>query len=317
MCRFKLVAYLAHKRLYKGRCKENLGLKYFSHTNFEGIIREELEFKNHFNETIRGGIYYKENYKTDNICIFVHGNGSAHNAYIKEISFLADAGFKVLAYDVTATNESEGKNLRGFYQHPSDLHALLSHLKTSEYKDLPIYLIGHSWGGYTVLNALNFDNNQNIKKIISLSGLRSTKETFLEHSPEKYREGVKYLLRKEEKIYGKDIHFDAKDYLGSTDIDVLLIHSKDDPVLNYDIHFVPMMEAGKDNKHVYTLILDGHLHNPTYLVESAQKLRKYFMRLIKLKKQKEIIALKNSTDFDELSSLDEKIMYKIINFLNN
>lgn len=315
---YKLIAKNAHKRLYGHRCIIKAALKYFEYDEFPSLKKDEFSFTSHFNDTIRGGIYYKDGYRDDVLVIFVHGNGGGHNAYTKEINYLTDHRFRVISFDVTGTNSSDGKEIRGFYQHPSDLNACISYLYTHpEFKHLPIYLVGHSWGGYTVLNAMNFANNDHVKKIISISGLRSMESIFIEHSPKKYHNAVKYMLDIEKNIYGKDVYFDACDYINKTNIDTLLIHSEDDHIVNYKNHFLKMIDCIEHNEHVKTISVKDHLHNPTYTVESVKKLTQYMNKCFSLKKKEDQIALKEKTDFNELTVLDENIMHEIINFLEN
>ena len=82
-------------------------------------------------------------------------------SYTTNIRTIAKAGFAVLAYDNTGTMASEGKSLRSFYQAVKDLRAALEFVRGDErlsaYK---IVLAGHSWGGYTVCQALAFAESQ-------------------------------------------------------------------------------------------------------------------------------------------------------------
>ena len=314
---YKFLAASAHKKLYGHRCKINPGLKYFSHTDFKDLNRDDFSFTSRFNDVVRGGIYYKDGCRDDVLVIFVHGNGAGHTAYMKEINYLTDHHFKVLSYDVTGTLESDGGCLRGFYQHPSDLEDLINYLSTDNYyKNTPIYLVGHSWGGYTVLNSLHFINNENVKKIVSISGLRSMESTFKEHSNRKLHRAIKYMMDIEEKIYGKNVYFDACDYINKCQTPLLLIHSDDDPVVNYEYNFKKMISYIDGNELIKYVTVHERLHNPTYTKESVEKLKEYLKCVNKLKSDKEKITLRDQTDFNEFTRMDDDIMHLIINFLN-
>lgn len=317
MCINKIIASLMHYKLYNHRLNEpTKGIKYFSSEDFDSLKKEPFEFLSMFNEKVRGYVYYRDGYKEDNIVIFVHGNGGGHLAYIKEINRLTEAGFRVLSYDQSGAFESEGKNLRGFYQMPSDLKALLK-VMDKHFPSLPIYLVGHSLGGYSVLNILPIAELYNVKKIVSISALREMGPLLLAHSPKGFASALTAMLKIEEKIYGKDVYFNASSYLKDTKVKTFLIHSKDDYIVNYDTHFLDMKNASINNDNVKTLTVDKHLHNPTYTTKANELLFKYFEKINSIKKTKEKITLMNNTDFNEISDLDENIMHEIITFLNN
>lgn len=317
MCINKIIATIMHHKLYNHRLNEpTKGIKYFSSEDFDSLKKEPFEFLSMFNEKVRGYIYYRDGYKEDNIVIFVHGNGGGHLAYIKEINRLTESGFRVLSYDQSGAFESEGKSLRGFYQMPTDLKALLK-VMDKYFPSLPIYLVGHSLGGYSVLNTLPTASEYNVKKIVSISALREMKPLLLAHSPKGFSSALNAMLKIEEKIYGNDIYFNASTYLKDTNVKTFLIHSKDDYIVNYETHFLDMKNASMNNDNVKTLSVDEHLHNPTYTIKANKLLFKYFEKINSTKKNKEKINLMNNTDFHEISELDENIMHEIINFLNN
>ena len=60
----------------------------------------------------------------------------------------------------------------GFYQAVKDLNAVLGYIEASaSLKNLPVFLYGHSWGGYTAAAVLNFKHN--IAGVITISGFSS------------------------------------------------------------------------------------------------------------------------------------------------
>lgn len=159
---------LIFRSLYGKRCDGNPNLKYFTHEDFEGLKTEPVEFRNRFGQTLRGNVY-KRNESPKALIVFSHGMFGGHLSYTRLIDAIAKEGFHVLAYDNTGTFSSEGNNLRGFYQAARDMKSALDFvLKSEKLKDLPIILMGHSWGAFATCQNLNYEN-PNIKGAVAFS----------------------------------------------------------------------------------------------------------------------------------------------------
>ena len=143
------------------RCDGNPDLKYFTHEDFDDLDAEPVSFHSDKGQLLRGAVYTCRDVKPSALVIFAHGMGGGHLSYTTNIRTIAKAGFAVLAYDNTGTMASEGKSLRSFYQAVRDFRAALAFVhgneKLCKYK---IVLAGHSWGGYTVCQALAFAESQ-------------------------------------------------------------------------------------------------------------------------------------------------------------
>ncbi|MCL2412935.1 MAG: lysophospholipase, partial [Bacteroidales bacterium] len=139
--------------------------------------REEVHFYSGKNR-LQGFIYGGSNDK--GLIVISHGMGGTADGYFPMIMFFVDQGWRVFAFNNTGTSGSEGKNLRGFPQSVIDLDAALRFVKTSSaLNELPIMLVGHSWGGFAVTTVLNYDHNVNA--VVSFSGFNNGRELFREH----------------------------------------------------------------------------------------------------------------------------------------
>jgi pimeloyl-ACP methyl ester carboxylesterase len=80
--------------------------------------------------------------------------GAGHCAYTTEIAYYCNKGYVVLAYDNYGCDRSEGKNIRSFYAGAECvIAAYIAAKKDERLKDKPTFLVGHSWGAYSVLCA--------------------------------------------------------------------------------------------------------------------------------------------------------------------
>ena len=156
-----LLACLCLHAAFGVRCEGNPALKYFTCEDFDDLDAEPVSIPSDRGQMLRGAVYTCRGVKPTALVIFAHGMGGGHLSYTTDIRTIAKAGFAVLAYDNTGTMASEGKALRSFYQAVRDLRAALEFVrsdeKLSEYK---IVLTGHSWGAYTVCQALAFAEGQ-------------------------------------------------------------------------------------------------------------------------------------------------------------
>lgn len=156
-----LLACLCLHAAFGVRCEGNPALKYFTHEDFDDFDAEPVSFRSDKGQLLRGAVYTCRDVKPSALVIFAHGMGGGHLSYTTNIRTIAKAGFAVLAYDNTGTMASEGKSLRSFYQAVRDLGAALEFVRHDEkLREYKIVLAGHSWGGYTVCQALAFAEAQ-------------------------------------------------------------------------------------------------------------------------------------------------------------
>lgn len=156
-----LLACLCLHAAFGVRCEGNPSLKYFTHEDFDDLDAEPVSFRSDKGQLLRGAVYTCRGVEPTALVIFAHGMGGGHLCYTTDIRTIAKAGFAVLAYDNTGTIASEGRSLRSFYQAVKDIRSALEFVRgdgrLSGYK---IVLAGHSWGGYTVCQALAFAEAQ-------------------------------------------------------------------------------------------------------------------------------------------------------------
>ena len=125
---------------------------------FDGLQAEECSFVSNRGQKLAGVKYRMEGIQPKGVVVFAHGFGAGgQNGYMNAFYRLAKQGYAVFAYDATANDASEGDGIEGLPQGVADLdHAIAYAKKQPEYAGLPLFLMGYSWGAYSVGNVLNF-----------------------------------------------------------------------------------------------------------------------------------------------------------------
>ena len=279
------------------RYDKEVGVPYYSYTDFLNLKREEGTFINANNNEIHYFYYYFDNYRKDKIVLFCHGLGAGHTAYLKEISELAKRGYKVLTLDYQGCDSSKGKNLRSLNQPTKDVYELLNLLKI----DLPIIAVGHSMGGFTALNLVN--TRKEISKAVIISGFLSIP---LEISGAlKSKLIVKGILRYERKVEPELYKIDNLAYLKTTQDQLLFIHSEDDMMVPYKDSMKLVEEIANPN--IKTYKLTNRKHNPNYTDSAIQYMNEVFGGYYQLIKEKKI-----KTDADKINYFKDVSLEKLV-----
>ncbi len=235
--------------------------------DFDGLSRTRYEFPSDKGQKLAGYLY-SAGEEQHGIIVLAHGfGGGGHNSYMDIINCFAHNGYYVFAYDATGNDESEGKGVGGVPQGVIDLEYAITFVEESgNFPDLPIGLFGHSWGGYSVCNVLNY--HPEVKAVIECSGCNSSADMF-EAGGRSEAGPLIYTMTPFVKIYerikyGEYAINDAIDGFTKSDAHVMVVHSKDDGVIppkyGYDIYF----SRYKDDPRFVFLLFDDKGHNDIY-----------------------------------------------------
>ena len=139
---------------------------------FPELTRERHTFKTMQGHTLVGYLYESANDSIDEsgLIVFAHGMGAGgQTGYIDIFNFMAQNGYYVFAYDATANDESEGEVMGGLPQGTIDLDYAINYAASlEEVADLPVVLMGYSWGGMSVTNVLGL--HPEVKAAVSMAG---------------------------------------------------------------------------------------------------------------------------------------------------
>lgn len=220
-------------------------------------LRRNVSFKSGKN-TLQGYIYGEENDKA--LLVFAHGLGSGHEHYLNTITRFVDHGWRVFAYDATGSCTSEGKGTMGLPQSALDLDNALTYIENDENLPmLPKFLMGHSWGGYAVTAALNFDHG--IKGAASVAGYAYPME-MLEEFAKGFAGDISFMLKPFMWFdcfvtFGGNLNLSAVEGINRSNTPVLIIHGKEDEVIHYDGASIISNQSQITNPNVKYLTIDG------------------------------------------------------------
>ena len=291
-------------------------LHYYSASDFPGLQRTPFDFEGNNGQKLQGYFYYYENPRRDRLILFDHGMGYGHVAYMKEIELIARRGYTVFAYDHTGCRESEGESIVGFAQSLCDLDYAVNAVRTVEgYRDVPISVIGHSWGGFAALNisALHKD----IESCVSISGFIAVEriiEQFFHGILRFYRPSVLRLEHEANPMYSL---IDARKNLKDTSARILYIASDDDPTVKKEYHYDSLV----GNEKVELMLVHGKKHNPNYTSDAVSELAKMSgamtegMKKNSFKTPEDAEKFRTSWDWHRITAQDGELWNKIFDFI--
>ena len=167
----------------------------FLMSEFPTLTRERHTFKSDKEQTLVGYLYEQDDpaLVEKGVVIFAHGLGAGgQTGYIDIFNYLTSKGYYVFAYDATANDESEGEVVGGLPQGFIDLDHAIQYADTiDEIRGLPRMLMGYSWGGLSVVNALN--THPDVNAVVSLAGWNESMD-MIEHNGIQMVGGVAKLL---------------------------------------------------------------------------------------------------------------------------
>ena len=299
-----LVSKIYQKRMLHRYDKDGY-TPYLSSENFSGLNKETYSFTNSLGANISYFYYYYENYNPNLIILFLHGLGPGHTAYIREIQTLAKMGYKVLTLDYMGCDSSGGDKMPSLNEPTRDVDELLNYLNLKT----QIVVIGHSLGGYTAYNIINIRNELN--KVVVMSGFLCP-DVVLNYLM-KVKVFSKAIARYEKKVEPKYFPIDNYKYIKETKDRLLIIHSKDDPVVNYHAAIDPIVKANNANIEIVTV--NGRGHNPNYSDRAAKIVTDVFSKYYKMKKEEDKEKLMKDQDVWAMTEQDPEIFNKIKAFI--
>lgn len=270
-----------YKKLFLLRYDKDEAIPYVSYTDYSGLICEKGSFRNSNDVHIEYFIYYYDGYKRDKMLLFCPGLGPGHTAYLAEIERLCRGGYRVLTLDYTGCGTSGGDRLPSINAPTRDVVELIEYLHPSE----RIIPIGHSMGGYTVLNLCNM--TPSFDRAVILSG-------FVDIFSEMMGFLKSRLLANRIRLYERkwDKHLGALDnraYLAATTDKLLWFHSTDDPMVNYEYNAGQVIQLHNPNVHVVTV--EGKKHNPQYTQGALDRMNTWIGEYNRLVKSKHLATL--------------------------
>lgn len=290
------------------------------------LPREEVTYKVKQHK-LRGHYYPSQINK--GIVIIAHGMHAGGDDYLPIVEYVYHQGFSVFSYNVTGTYESEGSGTIGMCQSIIDLEGTIKYIESdNRFKNTPIFLIGHSWGGYAVSSVLSLC--QNINACAVIAGMNNGC-TMMVDKAEEYVGKIGTLpgpiFNTYQRILFKD-YVDLNGVIGinTKDIPVLIAHGVDDKVITFDKQALIAQKENITNPNVEYYIgkgLNGDHDNIWHSIEScAYQLEvKSDLKLLEMKKnekltEEEKIEYYKTINHKLYSEVNKELMDKIISMFN-
>ncbi len=286
------------------------------------LTRSEFFYKTETSE-LKG--YYYPSAQGKGLVVVVHGIHAGGDDYLPLIEYVVNHGYNVFSYNVTGTYESKGDSTVGMCQSLVDLDGTLTYLKSlPAFKNQPLFLIGHSWGGYAVTSVLEL--HKDIRACAGIAPMNDGSKIMMETARRYAGElavAPKPVFDAYQKIlFGKYVEYNGVRGINSVDIPVLIAQGKTDKVITYDGHSITAHKAEITNPNVVYYDgygLQGDHNNIWHSFEAAEYQNKVAEGLKALKKAKgkkltidEKAAYYRNVDHRLYSEVNEKLLSKII-----
>ena len=245
----------------------------YSAEDFDGLKVERSDFASS-GTTLAGYKYSKENDKVKGVVIIAHGlGGGGHNSYLPFVDYFTDNGYYVFAYDAHGNDRSGGDSVEGIPQGLIDLDNALNHVKKlEEYKNLPIVLLGHSWGGYAIGNVLEY--HPDVKAAVMIAGYNESEDMLTYHA-RKYAGfivdfSMLYLDVYERIKFGeKYTDITAIEAMRDCKTGIMIVHGGKDATVPADCGYNKLYKEFSDNKRFEFVFYGNRAHDNIFCSDAA------------------------------------------------
>lgn len=297
---------------------------------FEGLNSQRYTFTSNEGQMLVGYKYFRKLEDIKGVIIIAHGlGGGGHNSYIDVADYFTLNGYVVFAYDATGNDESGGNAVKGIPQGLIDLdHAIQFVKQTPDFKNLPILLFGHSWGGYSVGSVLNLHTD--VKAVVMIAGFNRSMDIIEEEGRRIAGDGISVLLPYislyEKMKFGIYASYNCLKGFENAEAGVMIIHSEDDEMISQENGFDIFYDYYKNNPRFIFIRYENRGHDYVYYSDLSREYREKFNREFdeyyesldgKLTPELKEIYLNKNLDKRLLFDLDEELMKRIVNYYDD
>ena len=290
------------------------------------LPRQEIKYQVQ-DSTLQGYFYPSQEGK--GVVIVVHGMKAGGDDYLPVIEYMVHAGFDVFSYDCTGTYNSSGDGTVGMCQSLIDLEGTISYVQSSGLSaDKPLFLIGHSWGGYAVTSVLALCPS--IKGCAAIAGMHNAC-TLMTEKAEQFVGKLSVLpapvFAGYQRLLFKDyVEHNAVRGINATDAPVLVAHGVDDKTILWNKQSIISYKSEFTNPNVEYYIgkgLQGEHNSILHSIEANayQKQVESELKLLEYDKGEKLTdddkrAYYATVDHALYSQVNEELMLQIVNMFN-
>lgn len=266
--------------------------------------------------------------------VVCHGMRAGADDYIPFIEFFVKNGYAVFTYDCQGTYASEGNSTVGMCTPLVNLdHALTYIRNSSEFSRYPLFLFGHSWGGFAATAVLSI--HKTIRGCSAVAPFNSGYTLFVEKGEQymsPFSDSFKFdfpevFLNTYQTLLFKDYtKYSAVMGINSTDIPVYIAHGNRDSVIGFAHQSVISHRSEiRENDVMYYIGTDCHaghnsiLHSPravAYQKEVNGNLKRLKKELGRELTYEERTEFCNNIDHTLYSEVNTEMMQEILNMFN-
>lgn len=276
-----LATVIVYESVFSSRYETSPGLAY-SVDEFEGLNMERSDFSSTDGVTLAGYKYSKE-WDKKGVVVLSHGlGGGGHNMYMPFIDVFTSNGYAVFAYDAHGNDNSGGSSAEGLPQGVIDLDCAINHVLTlEEYEGLPIVLFGHSWGGYSCGNVLNF--HPEIKAAVIIAGCNESEELLYYQGKQVMGSLAELMipsvyLYEEIKFGSKFTDITAVEGMKNSKAGVLIVHSENDSTVPPEYGYYTFYKEFGDSERFEFVLYEDKGHDYLFYSEAAWDYREQLNR---------------------------------------
>lgn len=283
--------------------------------DFQGLVGEKRVFPSDKGQLLTGYKYYSENVDVKGLLVMAHGFGcGGHNGYLNVIDYFAKNGYLVFAYDATGNDESDGAAVGGLPQGLIDVDYALRFVKSEkEFDNLPIFLWGHSWGGYSVGSVTKL--HPDVKAAVVVAGFNQSIDMLETEGRKVAGDAIEILLpsvkKYETKKFGKYASMSVLESISESKVPAMFIHSKDDEMIPYEISFARYYENFGTNPNYLFVSYEDKGHSYVYCSDNSKEFRnQYNAKMKEFKESNEDLTDEMFIAFDK-ENFTVKLAYEV------
>lgn len=290
------------------------------------LPREELTFLS--KDVLLKGYYYSlKNPK--GLVVVCHGMKSGADDYLPIIEFFYKNKYNVFSFDCTGTYDSQGKSTVGMCQPLIDLDNALTFVKNEKkFKSLPIYLIGHSWGGYAVGSVVLL--HKDIKAVACISPVVDAHKLILEKKEQYIKKTIlpswSFLDIYQKHLFGEYCKYNIIRGINESNIPFFIAHGINDEVILFKSQSIFVHQNELTNHNIKYYIGKGFQsgHDSIWRSINALAYKNKIESEIKLQKiikdsclsNQEIIKIYNDVDYKLYNEINYELFEQILKMFN-
>ena len=242
--------------------------------HFEDLSVQSVELSG-AGERLAGFKYFDPNV-TDpkGLVVLAHGlGGGGHTVYMPLIDSFTDLGYYVFTYDATGNGESDGRDTNGLPQGQIDLdRAIDTALADPDYAGLPLFLVGHSWGAYSV--GIVLGHRPEVKGAVMFAGFDSSTDMMQTRAADYVGSFLASLAMPTVSLYewlkfGDRATLTVSDSISATDAQIMVVHSIDEATVPAGAGYNVYYEKHKDDPDVTFVLYEDRGHNNLYYLDDS------------------------------------------------